>query len=567
MLSSLARAGLLAAMSSAPLASTQCDAAALVGAGTQPGEELGAALALDLDLAAVGAPAADAGVALGAGAVYVFRWGAGGWSEVVRLTASDAAGAGAGIFALGERFGQALAVDGVDVVVGAPYMDDGGVDVGAAYAFREEAGGWSEQRLIPAELLGAISTEEERLGSAVAIDGDTLLVGAPGDDGAGLDTGAVFVFRRSAGVWTEEAVLTASDAQPSSGGTFVIGDGFGGAVAVEGDRAVVGAPFSDALHTDAGRVYVFERAGSAWTEVAALAPPDWLLGDHFGAAVALRGDRLIAGSPLHDHAASNSGAAYLFRDTGSGWGFERELLSPLPAPEDYAGSAVALHGGRAMVGARAADNPGLGENSGAAFVFVDGVTGWRLESALTSPAALPGEYFGSAVALSPIHTLVGAPFCCPVGSGTLGGAHAQLVYQPSCSAGLWGDVASVSVSAGGVQALLLSAGDQAAAGFHLLLGSLSGSEPPLAVDGLLLPLVVDAYFMHTLQNPNAPPLVNSFAALHPTGFAQAAFELAPLSPPGFVGVTVTHAFAEIAFSGLAPAVVYASGAVDVLFAP
>ncbi len=102
--------------------------------------------------------------------------------------------------------------------------------------------------------------------------------------------------------------------------------------------------------------------------------------------------------------------------------------------------------------------------------------------------------------------------------------------------------ASLSVSAGGVQTMLLDAGLVHATLPYLLLGSASGSSPGIVVEGKTLPLNVDGYTLHTLLTPNAPPLGGSFGSLDATGRATATFTLPPNAPTSLVGLTATHAF-------------------------
>ena len=126
--------------------------------------------------------------------------------------------------------------------------------------------------------------------TSVAMDGDTALIGAYGDDDNGSASGSAYVFTRSEGVWTDQAKLTASDAASH--------DYFGYSVAVDGDTALIGAHANDDSGLNSGAVYVFTRNAGVWTEQAKLTASDGALEDYFGTAVALDGDTALIGACL-----------------------------------------------------------------------------------------------------------------------------------------------------------------------------------------------------------------------------------------------------------------------------
>ena len=159
------------------------------------------------------------------------------------------------------------------------------------------------------KLTAADAASKDGFGSSVAISGDTVIVGVPGDDDAGQQTGSAYLFARDrggAGVWGQVAKLTAAAA--AAGGLF------GLSVAISGDTVIVGAPADD----DAG-AYLFARdqgGAEAWGQVAKLTAAD-ATEDRFGWSVAISGDTVIVGAPFDDHAGERSGSAYLFaRDRG-----------------------------------------------------------------------------------------------------------------------------------------------------------------------------------------------------------------------------------------------------------
>lgn len=171
-------------------------------------------------------------------------------------------------------------------------------------------------------------------GGSVSLDGDRALVGAPTEDGAGGPlSGSVYVFARlSDGSWGQEARLMADDAGP--------GDRFGGSISLSGNRALIGAVYSESP-LDSGAAYVFARTDVRWTQRAKLTIRDVVEPDLFGAAVSLSGDRALVGAPKNPTTHPNEGGyAYLF--TGDGIvateptvasGTTLSLLAPNPATQ------------------------------------------------------------------------------------------------------------------------------------------------------------------------------------------------------------------------------------------
>jgi hypothetical protein len=199
------------------------------------------------DVVVVGAPFAVVS-AQARGAVYVFRLVGGQWQQEAMLSASDGTS--------GDRFGDCVAVSGDRVVVGAPWRFVGGQQVGAAYAFELQAGAWVET----AQFVPDPATSDRALGVAVDIDGARAAIGAARTN----DRGATYVYADGGPTWALEERL-----QPANLGTFAT---FGDAVALLGDTLVVGAYQDTALGWLTGAAWVFERSGGAWVPVVRLAP-------------------------------------------------------------------------------------------------------------------------------------------------------------------------------------------------------------------------------------------------------------------------------------------------------
>jgi hypothetical protein len=373
----------------------------LTAADAEPFANLGRAVAIDGDTAIVGADLHDGPGGVDQGAAYIFRWSGSGWTEEAMLAASDGGA--------GDQFGYTVAIDGDTVVIGA-WLHDGapGAESGAAYIFTRTGSTWTQR----AKLVASDGASGDRLGFSVAIDGDTALIGAPNDDNAlGNIAGAAYAFTRDGGVWTQQAKLTGADGAAA--------DQFGGAVAINGDTAVIGARFDDDAGSSSGSGYVFVRSGSVWTQQAKLTALDAASDDRFGAAVAVDGDTAILGASFDDHATGvNQGAAYIFVRTGAAWSQEARLVAADAASSDSFGAAVALDGDSAIIGAPL-DNGAQGADQGGAYVFTRTGSTWTQQAKLVVPTGAAGDQLGFAVALDGDDAIVGGPL---VGADDAGAA-------------------------------------------------------------------------------------------------------------------------------------------------
>jgi hypothetical protein len=250
-----------------------------------------------------------------------------------------------------------------------------------------------------AQLLAPDAAAVDLLGQDVAIDGDWAFVGRPGDDELAAESGAVDVFRRGGAGWAHHQKLKASDAG--------FGDAFGFALALQGSTALVAAPHhSPGGVFDAGSVYVFELAGSVWSETQRLSAADAAPTAHFGFSVALDGARCIAGAKDDSGAGPSSGSAYVFERVAGSFVESAKLTAVDAATGDAFGRSVDIEGDTLIVGAPGA-NVGVGSDHGAAYVF-DFVGAWTQADKLTANDAAPGDSFGWAVALEGARALVTA---------------------------------------------------------------------------------------------------------------------------------------------------------------
>lgn len=331
-------------------------------AGGSTGEDrFGVSVCIDGDTAIVGA--SREGVrGRHSGSAYVFQRGstgdgpADGWRRVARLTAADAAA--------GDMFGFAVGLDGRYAVVGAYGDDDAGAESGAAYVFEREGGRWLQRR----KLVCDAPAVGYWFGRSVAVDGDTVVIGASGDGGgrAGrTESGAAYVYRRRSGGWIREARLT-----PSGGSA---GDRFGRSVAVSGNRIIVGAFWEDAAAPaddgtsagrDTGAAYVFEREGGAWTQRARLTAVNGATEDLFGISVGISGGYAVVGAMQNDEKGPDAGSAYFFKRTEGGrWTQPFHVTGSDAAANDWFGFSVAIDGIYAAVGSIRDDDHGFDSGS------------------------------------------------------------------------------------------------------------------------------------------------------------------------------------------------------------
>jgi hypothetical protein len=351
-----------------------------------------------------------------------------------------------------DHFGLTVAVDGDTVVVGAPGESSAatGVDgdqddnsawaAGAVYVFVRNNGVWTQQAYLKAS-----NTESlDCFGESVAIDGDTIVVGAYGEAGRfGGDptsngapmSGAAYVFVRSGTTWTQQAYLKASNADKN--------DTFGWSVAVDTDTIVVGAAWESSAATGvngdqsdnsapmSGAAYIFARTGTTWTQQAYLKASNTGADDRFGQDVDLSGDTVVVGAWAEDSAASGvdgngadnsayqAGAAYVFARSSDAngavtWAQQAYLKASNSVAYDQFGESVAVDGDTVVVGAAWEDSAATGVNgnqndnsvdgSGAAYVFVrtvaaQGAPIWAQQAYLKASNTDESDYFGQSVAV------------------------------------------------------------------------------------------------------------------------------------------------------------------------
>lgn len=416
-------------------------------------DQFGYTVALSGDTLVVGAPkesSAVVGTGDGdqldnslpqSGAVYVFTRFNGGWRQAAYLKASNTGA--------GELFGWSVALSGDTLAVGAigessaatgingNQSDNSASSSGAVYVFTRASNEWSQQAYLKASNTGA----SDFFGHSVALSGETLAIGAIKEssnatgvngnqsDNTALESGAVYVFTRAGGVWSQQAYVKASNPGLS--------DQFGHSVALSGDMLAVGArnersaamgvngDQTDNSASASGAVYVFTRTGAIWAQEAYLKASNTNAGDQFGYSVGLSGDTLAVGASEEDSAAVGvngkqadngapaSGAVYVFTKAGGVWSQQAYLKASNTEAGDQFGFSVALNGDVLAVSASFEDGLGYGvnpgpaaegsnsaSNSGAVYVFMRSNGLWSQQAYVKASNTTANFQFGSSVALS-----------------------------------------------------------------------------------------------------------------------------------------------------------------------
>ena len=358
--------------------------AVLVGTNTASNDRLGSSVAVDGSTLVSGAPFSSLRTQF-SGAVTVFTRVAGGWTAQATVTPSDPA--------LVDFFGWSVDISGDTMVVGSQGNNGGGTDSGAAYVFTRVGSTWTQQ----AKLLPSDTAALDQFGFSVAIEGDTIVVGSPFDDGTTADSGSAYIFTRSGTIWTEQARL--------SGPGELASDNFGRSVGLTAGSIVIGSPGDDDAGVNAGTAYVFTSGVGGWTLQQQISAADASTGDLFGQSVAINLDTVAVGAPLDDDNGTDSGSAYVFARTAGAWSQTTKLLAADGTAGDSLGNSVATDGTFIVAGAYL-DTP-AGLQSGSAYVFARTGAAWPQLTKLIAADGAIGDGFGYSVATAGV-VIVGA---------------------------------------------------------------------------------------------------------------------------------------------------------------
>ncbi|RYD36488.1 MAG: integrin, partial [Verrucomicrobiaceae bacterium] len=358
----------------------------------------------------------------------------------------------------GDGFGTTMSISGDTLVVGAPGEDSPAIsvngneagndatDAGAAYVFVRNKGVWTQQAYLKPTNTGA----GDRFGTSVSISGDTVVVGAPGedsgatgingnkDDNSATDSGAAYVFVRSGTTWSQQAYLKASNTGA--------GDAFGTSLSISGGRIIVGAEGEDSNATgingngsnnsapDSGAAYTYLRSSNVWAYQAYIKASNTGAGDRFGCSVGISDSNAVVGAwgegaaangtstNPNDNTKPQTGAAYAFRETGT-WvqqAYLKDAYPVLPHPTfggddpEWFGKSVAISGNTIVVSAPNKFVGGffgsINGNRGATYIFVRNGSTWSEQAYLSSEPNEMGTTLGEHIAIDDNVLAVGTNF-------------------------------------------------------------------------------------------------------------------------------------------------------------
>jgi hypothetical protein len=304
----------------------------------------------------------------------------------------------------GDLFGTSLAIDNDRILVGAPGSDEQGENSGVAYLYEKSGGQWS----LVCKLTSDNGQAEDLFGTSVALSGNYALVGAPMSSSFSSNSpGYAILFSKSGNTWKKVARLQASD-----GGN---NNRFGSAVALTPETICIGAPHTDSKGiNNAGAVYIYTSNSSNWQEAEKLVPSAPKAEDNFGAALSLDGNQLLVGAPaINTFSGTYIGYATLFHFRDGSWQKEAQLMASDDSDCDRFGTAVALLCNVALIGAPLDDE--FGEASGSMYVFQKNDNQWSQKRKFAPDSTSEGDQLGFSVALSRDKYAVGVP-----GDGTFG---------------------------------------------------------------------------------------------------------------------------------------------------
>ena len=318
-----------------------------------------------------------------------------------KITASDGVN--------NDLFGISVALNGTTLVVGSNLDDDNGSESGSVYVYdltKNIEGEGFETKITASD-----GAESDYFGVSVAIDGNTLVVGAYNDDDNGNDSGSVYVFNGTfgSGNTDTEDPITETKLTASDGGQY---DYFGFSIAIDGTTLVVGALVDDDKGPDSGSVYVYDLTKTPEDDgfETKITPSDGAASDYFGVSVAIDGTTLVVGAYGDDDNGPQSGSVYVYdlTKTINDEEFERKITASDGASSDQFGQSVALNGTTLVVGAHLDNDKGT--NSGSVYVYDltktpedDG-----FETKITPSDGAASDFFGQSVALNGTTLVVGS---------------------------------------------------------------------------------------------------------------------------------------------------------------
>jgi hypothetical protein len=363
----------------------QCESPPLLASDGLNGDNFGNSVSLWQDHAIV-TSIYDDGIGVDSGSAYVFEKRSGTWVQVTKLIASDTADM--------DRFGHSCGIFGDACIVGDRYNQDLGYGSGSAYIFERQGGVWVQT----AYLVAATTEQMDALfGEACDIGDGVAVVGASVEDGpAGANQGAIHIFKKSGGTWSETQVIYASDATPNAR--------FGEAVQMSGNRLVVGSRATVGTTFAAGEVYVFQSVGGVWTETQKLTAPVPEPAGLFGEHVAINGNTIAVSALLEDSLGTDVGSVYVFEYDGTHFVQTGKLLPDTTYAAKF--GVLEISGDTIVVGA--AFDAEKGTAAGAVYRYTKQGSTWKKTAKFSASDTQAGDWFGSAVSVWGTDVLISA---------------------------------------------------------------------------------------------------------------------------------------------------------------
>lgn len=374
--------------------------------------QLGYSVDIDSDYAVIGANGAEGG------SVYVFQKQAEGiWKQIQKLKGSDTKNL--------DQFGVSVAIDGNIIVVGSAWSDLklGELtlkDAGSAYIFEKKGDKWEEVKKITAD----DSFNEDQFGTSVDVSGQSIIIGSIWNDldengkKRRQDAGAAYIFEKENGSWVQKQKLTHDDRKPF--------DLFGVSVSIDESSAIIGS-YRQGFNSNnkdyiefAGAAYFFQKNSEGlWEEKQKLTAKDRTEGSFFGYSVSLKNDVILIGAQEHSldakgiNSLRGSGAAYIFKNTGTEWSQAQKLTASDRQKDAFFGESVYTDGSKCIIGAWGQKLNGDGQNAldtaGAAYIFEESGNGnWVEKEKLTPVERNIGDQFGISVAIDGEYAIGGA---------------------------------------------------------------------------------------------------------------------------------------------------------------
>lgn len=299
----------------------------------------GWSVAIDGDVAIIGAPGMDDGKLLNVGGAYIFVRQGDEWHQQKKLWASDRSP--------NDLFGYSVAISGNYAIIGAPEDDDGGRKFGSAYIFYFDGTQWIQQTKLKASD-GAI---DDMFGCSVSIFGDYAVIGAKGNDDKGSASGSAYIFAKQGLDWKEKKILVPSDGKPE--------DYFGASVSIYNNFVIIGAY---GRNSETGIAYVYQRNGDLWEPYSILRDIQGKPADKFGYSVSISATHAVVGAYGKN---TYKGASIVFGLDGTVW---KRLSASDGTFADKYGYAVSISNNYVLCGANGdSDN---GNSSGSAYIYV-----------------------------------------------------------------------------------------------------------------------------------------------------------------------------------------------------